>query len=194
MAWNNKETNLCNHMDHSSPYSSVHGILHFRAREWISRHTWVGKMPWKRAWLPTPIVLPGESQGQRSLAGYRGCKESDTTEWLSHTHTYIHMCMHGKLLQSFLTLYDPMDYSPPGSSVHETLQVKLLGKKKKRILEWVAISFSRVSSPSKDWTRLLSLLHWKAYSLPLAPPGKPHTHTKVKVCSVVSNSWKLHGL
>ena len=42
------------------------------------------------------------------------------------------MCMHGKLLQSFLTLYDPMDYSPPGSSVHETLQVKLLGKKKKK--------------------------------------------------------------
>ena len=29
-----------------------------------------GKMPWKRAWQPTPIFLPGESHGQRSLAGY----------------------------------------------------------------------------------------------------------------------------
>ena len=32
--------------------------------------TWVGKIPWRRAWQPTPIFLPGESYGQRSLAGY----------------------------------------------------------------------------------------------------------------------------
>ena len=31
---------------------------------------WVGKIPWRKAWQPTPIFLPGESQGQRSLAGY----------------------------------------------------------------------------------------------------------------------------
>ena len=31
---------------------------------------WVGKIPWKRKWLPTPGFLPGESHGQRSLAGY----------------------------------------------------------------------------------------------------------------------------
>ena len=42
------------------------------------------------------------------------------------------MCMHGKVFQSCLTLYDPMDYSPPGSSVHETLQVRILGKKEKK--------------------------------------------------------------
>jgi len=30
----------------------------------------VGKIPWRRAWQPTPVFLPGESQGQRSLAGY----------------------------------------------------------------------------------------------------------------------------
>ena len=48
---------------------------------------WVGKIPCRRAWQPTPRFLPGESHGQRSLAGYRpwGCKESDTTE---HTQTY----------------------------------------------------------------------------------------------------------
>ena len=32
---------------------------------------WVGKIPWRRAWQPTPVFLPGESQGQRSLVGYR---------------------------------------------------------------------------------------------------------------------------
>ena len=32
---------------------------------------WVGKAPWRRAWQPTPVFLPEESQGQRSLVGYR---------------------------------------------------------------------------------------------------------------------------
>ena len=43
---------------------------------------WVGKLPWRRKWLPTPVFLPGESHGQRSLVGYSawGYKESDTTE------------------------------------------------------------------------------------------------------------------
>jgi len=31
---------------------------------------WVGKMPWRREWLPTPVFLPGKSHGQRSLVGY----------------------------------------------------------------------------------------------------------------------------
>jgi len=46
---------------------------------------WVGKILWRREWLPTPVFLPGESHGQRSLVGYspRGCKESDTTEQLT---------------------------------------------------------------------------------------------------------------
>ena len=39
---------------------------------------------------------------------------------------------------------DPMDYNPPGSSIHGTSQV--------RILEWVAISFSRGSAQPRDWT------------------------------------------
>ena len=46
---------------------------------------WVRKIPWRREWLPTPMFLPGEFHGQRSLAGYRpwGRKELDTTEWLT---------------------------------------------------------------------------------------------------------------
>ena len=42
-----------------------------------------------------------------------------------------------------------------------------------RILEWVAVPFSRESSQSTDWTRVSCLLHWQAGSLVLAPPGKP---------------------
>ena len=32
--------------------------------------SWVGKIPWRRAWQPTPVFLPGESHGLRSLVGY----------------------------------------------------------------------------------------------------------------------------
>ena len=34
-------------------------------------HPWVGKIPWRREWQPTPVFLPGKSDGQRSLAGHR---------------------------------------------------------------------------------------------------------------------------
>ena len=38
--------------------------------------SWVRKIPWRRKWKPTPVFLPGESHGQRSLAGHSpwGCK------------------------------------------------------------------------------------------------------------------------
>ena len=46
---------------------------------------WVGKIPWRREWLHTPVFLPGKFHGQRSLEGYSpwGRKEWDTTEQLS---------------------------------------------------------------------------------------------------------------
>ena len=52
---------------------------------WFS--PWVGKILWRREWLPTPLFLPEEFHGQRSLVGYSswGHKESDTIEWLTHT-------------------------------------------------------------------------------------------------------------
>ena len=47
---------------------------------------WVRRIPWRRAWQPTPVFLPGEPHGQRSLVGYSPWihQESDMTE---HTHT-----------------------------------------------------------------------------------------------------------
>ena len=42
---------------------------------------WVRKIPWKRKWQPTPVFLPGKSNGRRNLVGYSpwGRKELDTT-------------------------------------------------------------------------------------------------------------------
>ena len=47
--------------------------------------SWVGKIPWRSRWQPTPVFLPGESHGRRSLEDYSpwGRKEEDKTE---HAH------------------------------------------------------------------------------------------------------------
>ena len=53
--------------------------------------TWVGKIPCRRTWQPTPVFLPGEFQGQRNLENYnpQGRKESDMTEVTEHIHTHM---------------------------------------------------------------------------------------------------------
>ena len=71
-----------------------------------------------------------------------------------------------KLLQSCPTICDPIDDSLPGSPVHGILQA--------RVLEWVAISFSKRSSQSRDQNpHLLDFVHWQAGSSLVVPLGKP---------------------
>ena len=50
--------------------------------EWVTSLSLFTFMHWRRKWQPTPVFLPGESQGRGSLVGCRlwGCTESDTTE------------------------------------------------------------------------------------------------------------------
>ena len=57
-------------------HSGKESICQHRRR---SFDPWVRKIPWSRKWQPTPVFLPGESHGQRSLAGSSpwGCQESD---------------------------------------------------------------------------------------------------------------------
>ena len=71
-------------------------------------------------------------------------------------------CVCARSLQSCLTLYDLRDCSPPGSSIHGTLQA--------RILEWVAMPSSRGSSQPRDQTAPPAL---QADSLPLSHRGSP---------------------
>ena len=63
------------------------------------------------------------------------------------------------------TVYDPVDCNSPISSVHGIVQAK--------ILEWVAISYSRGASRPRDQTSLLCLLRWQADCLPLCHLGSP---------------------
>ena len=75
-----------------------------------------------------------------------------------------------EVVQSCLTLCDPMDCSLPGFSVHGIFQA--------RVLEWVVIFFSRGSSPTQGLNP--GHLHCRQMLLPSEPPGKSQ-ETKVKV-------------
>ena len=79
--------------------------------------------------------------------------------------SYVYTCTGAKSLQLCLTLCDPMDCSPTGSSVHRTLQA--------RALEWVVIPFSRRSSQPRGWTNVSYIPCTQVGSLSLVPPGKP---------------------
>ena len=67
-----------------------------------SINPWVRKIPWRRKWQFTPVLLPGKSHGQRSLVGYSpwGRKELDTTERLGFHFLPRCMCLLISWLQS----------------------------------------------------------------------------------------------
>ena len=74
---------LENPMDGGAWWAAVHGVAKSRTR--LSGFTFTfhfHALSWRRKWQPTPMFLPGESQGRRSLVGCRrwGRTESDTTE------------------------------------------------------------------------------------------------------------------
>ena len=104
---------------------------------------WVRKIPCRRKWQPTPVFLPGESHGGRSLVGYspQGLSLGDHACLLSHSVTS--------------HFFISMDYSLSGSSVHGIVQA--------RILEWVAIPFSRESSRPRDRTWVSCIGRWILY-------------------------------
>ena len=77
--WTTKAFAICLYGDVPIPYSSVVKRICLQCRK-PGFNLWVGKIPWRRKWQPTPVFWPGEFHG---LCSPRGRKESDTTEWLS---------------------------------------------------------------------------------------------------------------
>ena len=82
----------CNHCEFFKAGQTDHGFPWWLRQKRISLKgrrpgfsPWVKKIPWRRAWLPTPVFLLEVFHGQRSLAGYSpwGCKELHITEWLA---------------------------------------------------------------------------------------------------------------
>ena len=89
----------------------------------------------------------------------------------THIHTHhTHCCC--SVTQSCLTLWNPMDCSPPGSSVHGISQA--------RTLEWVTIFFSRGSLQPRDGTSFSCIGRWVLYDW--ATREAPHIYIYIHVC------------
>ena len=94
--------------DHWDHHSVISVMLYCDCAAKYSYHldfTHLHQPSWRRKWQTVQVFLPGESRGQRSLVGYSpwGCKELDTTEWLTHTHTHTHI--HNGLSYRHLTYW-----------------------------------------------------------------------------------------
>ena len=80
---------------------------------------WIRKLLWRKKWQSTPVFLPRESHGQRSLAGYSPWGSQKVRHDWTHTHTC--SC---SVTKSRPALCDPMDCRMPGSLVlHYLLRV-----------------------------------------------------------------------
>ena len=94
-----------------------------------------------------------------------------------YTNINIYLCMHVRSVASVMSnSCDPMDCSPPGSSVHGILQA--------RILDWVAMSSSRGIFTTQGLNlHLLRILPCRWVFFPLAQPGKPFIYIYVCLCA-----------
>ena len=103
-----------------------------------------GQESWSRLPWPAPGDLPDPGIKLASLKSPASAGSFSTTSRNIMRNTYIVLIFYyvGPIDQSCLTLYDPMDCNPPGSSVHEILQA--------RILEWVASSCSILGHISRQ--------------------------------------------
>ena len=91
----------------------------------------------------------------------------------------------GMHAQSCPTLWDTMDYSPPGSSVHEISQA--------RILEWIVMPSSRGSSQSRDRTHVSCISCTAGRFFTTEPPGKPRVMFMVhQIDKTVSKTFILY--
>ena len=112
----------------------------------IGHDWWSAEKVVSYAWTSS---LPPSWQGDKKLVQSMGAPFPGFASILIENGGCAHrkfMQSESEVAQSYPTLCDPIDCSLPGSTIHGIFQA--------RILEWVAISFSRRSSRSRDWTRV----------------------------------------
>ena len=133
-------------------------------------HPWAGNVSQRREWQNTPVFLPGEFHGQRSLVGYSswGHKESDTTKVTQHV-ACVRVCVYRYVL-SHVLFCGPMN--PHGSFVLGIFQAWELGN------GMGCHFFLQGMFPTQGSN--LRLLLWQVGSFPLAPPGKPQFPLKTQ--------------
>ena len=148
---------LCDPIDCSLPSSSVHGILQARIVDWVA------------------ISFSRGSSRHREWTRVSHIGGRRFNFWATREPYTLFSLKKSEVTQSCLTLCDPMDCSLPGSSVHGIFQA--------RVLDWVAISFSRGSSWPRDWTGFY--LHSRQTLYCLATMRNPQIQTK-------RTAWELN--
>ena len=104
---------------------------------WATSFSLFTFMHWRRKWQPTPVFLPGESQGRGSLVGCRlwGHTESDTLKWLSSSSSsrmlYVVIC-HGIELSLCYLGYVVITYPSPGYNTVTLWKIILCEKIRER--------------------------------------------------------------
>ena len=173
-------------MDFPGGSSGKESACQCRRHKRLEFNPWVRKILWSRKWLPTPVFLLGKSHGLKKLLGYSlwHHKELAMTECTCiHKHTPMFVsrtvwhacspllcaCVYFSLLMCLLN--HVWLFAAPWTVTHQAPS----SVEFPRQLEWVAISSSRRSSQSRDWTHIfcLHLLHRQADSLPVDPTRKP---------------------
>ena len=85
-------------------YLKITYSLYVGRKEWFTQYLspgfkpWVRKILWRRAWKPTPVFLPGESHGQRSLVGYSSWGHKVRHDWKTNTAQYPLTSLMGQLM------------------------------------------------------------------------------------------------
>ena len=150
---------LCNCMDRNLPDSSAHRIHQTRILKWVVISFSRGSSPPRDQ---TSCAVLSCSVMSDSLQ-FHGLSQRGSFSLWAITTLVSPLWKCERVAQSYLTLCDPMDCSPPDSSVHRIFQAG--------ILKWVFISFSR--ELPHPWIAAGSpALH--VHSLPTEPPGKPY--------------------
>ena len=122
---------------------------HCRRRKRRRFDSWVKKIPWRRAWQPTPVSLPGESHGQRSLAGYSPWGRKSRTQLSNYTTTTTITRFRLKVECFAVLPCSVASVMSDSLQPHGLSPASLLSPWdffRARILEWVATPSSRGSS------------------------------------------------
>ena len=163
---------LCDSMDSSPPGSSVRRILQARILEWVA----ISFSNTATVLQSNKTLTKKRAEAWGSDFGFEAkfCNSRAIWPWVTHLHSLnlssfphlygiipgmFYVCMYTKSLQSCPTLCDPIDGSPPDSSVPGILQA--------RTLEWVAISFPNASMHAKSLQSYLTLCD----PMDSSPPG-----------------------
>ena len=152
-------------------------------------------MHWRRKWQPTPVFLPGDSQGQRSLVGYHlwGYTESDTTERLQFHFSLSHIGEGSGTPLQCSCLENPKDREASWAAVYGVVQsrteLKRLSSSSRQVSHFLVFPVVSPMLSFADFSMLFTFVIFLKHSLwrrkwqfPVFLPGESHGQGSLAGC------------